>query len=200
MSMRRIAQGAEGVLMKGGLLGVPVVVKDRVKKGYRAPQLDEKLRRLRTRAEARLLHSAKKAGVLCPLVYEISDYGLAVSFVEGKLLLEKQDDTKLLKETGIALAKMHSADIVHGDFTTANVIVDEKGRAWVIDFGLGGFSADLEEKAVDVLLMKRSLGKPSRYRAFLAGYAKYAKAPAVLGKLKEIEMRGRYVVRQMEKA
>lgn len=200
MLMALIAKGAEGELRKGELLGMPVVVKDRVRKGYRAPQLDERLRRLRTRAEARLLHAAKSAGVLCPLVYGVSNYELTASFIDGKLLLERQDDVKSLKATGEALAKLHSVDVVHGDFTTANVMVDRKSRVWVIDFGLGGFSADLEEKAIDVLLMKRSLAKSSRYKAFLAGYAKYAKAKAVLERLTDIERRGRYIVRQMEKA
>ncbi len=197
MIMALIAKGAEGELRREKLLGLSVVVKDRVRKGYRVPQLDEKLRKLRTKAEARLLHAAKAAGVLCPVVYEVTDYELTASFIDGKLLLERQNDARLLRETGKALARMHSADVVHGDFTAANVMVDGKRRVWVIDFGLGGFSADLEEKAIDVLLMKRSLGNAKRYGAFLSGYEEYGKSAAVLGRLRDIERRGRYVVRQM---
>jgi len=181
---------------EGKLLGMPVVVKERVRKGYRVPQLDERLRRLRTRGEARLLHEAKKAGVLCPVVYSVSDYELIMSRIEGKLLLEMAADGRLLRKTGEALAKLHGAGIAHGDFTTANVMV-KRGSAWIIDFGLGGFSDALEEKAIDVLLMKRSLGDAKGYGVFLQGYRAYGDSAAVLEKLKEIEMRGRYVVRAM---
>jgi len=47
-----------------------------------------------------------------------------------------------------------------------------------------------------VLLMKRSLGR-SEYAHFLKGYETYADSKAVLERLKEVEMRGRYVVRKM---
>lgn len=181
------------------LLGKTVVLKERVRKGYRVPQLDERLRRLRTRNEAKLLHEAKRAGVLCPVVYSVSNYELITSFLEGELLLDalrRGDGGAVLRATGEALARLHSAGIVHGDFTTANVMVGE-GKAWVIDFGLGEFSDALEEKAIDVLLMKRSLGDARRYGEFLKGYRAYEKSAAVLEKLKEIERRGRYVVRAM---
>ena len=194
--MKEIARGAEAVVREGKLLGMPVVVKERVRKGYRVPQLDERLRRLRTRGEARLLHEAKKAGVLCPVVYSVSDYELIMSRIEGKLLLEMAADGRLLRKTGEALAKLHGAGIAHGDFTTANVMV-KRGSVWIIDFGLGGFSDALEEKAIDVLLMKRSLGDAKGYGVFLQGYRAYGDSAAVLEKLKEIEMRGRYVVRAM---
>jgi len=195
-----IARGAEGVLTREDFLGMRAVVKDRVRKGYREPHLDEKLRAVRTRNEAKLLHEAKKAGVNCPVVYSVSGSELIVSFIDGELLrsmlrrkaagVEKQ-----LKLTGGELGKLHSVDVVHGDFTTANVMV-AKGIPWIIDFGLGGFAKDLEEKAVDVLLMKRSLTS-SEYKEFLKGYSPYKEAKKVLGRLEEIEQRGRYVVRRM---
>lgn len=197
--MSLIARGAEAVLRRSMLLGKTVVLKERVRKGYRVPQLDERLRRLRTRNEAKLLHEAKRAGVLCPVVYSVSNYELITSFLEGELLLDalrRGDGGAVLRATGEALARLHSAGIVHGDFTTANVMVGE-GKAWVIDFGLGEFSDALEEKAIDVLLMKRSLGDARRYGEFLKGYRAYEKSAAVLEKLKEIERRGRYVVRAM---
>jgi len=44
--------------------------------------------------------------------------------------------------------------------------------------------------------MKRSLGR-NEYAHFLKGYETYADSKAVLERLKEVEMRGRYVVRKM---
>ena len=199
-SGKEIARGAEGVLTRERFLGSDAVVKDRVRKGYREPHLDKKLRTGRTRVEARLLHEAKKAGVNCPVVYSVSGSELIVSFIDGELLRgllarKAAGAAKMLKLTGEELGKLHSVDVVHGDFTTANVMV-AKRVPWVIDFGLGGISKDLEEKAVDVLLMKRSLSS-SEYKEFLKGYSSYAGARKVLVRLDEIEQRGRYVVRRM---
>jgi len=91
---------------------------------------------------------------------------------------------------------LHEGNIVHGDFTTWNVIV-VKGKPWLFDFGLGGFTREAEEKAIDVLLMKRSLRSKERYAAFLKGYSGYKEAKKILKNLEEIERRGRYVVRAM---
>lgn len=195
-----VARGAEAVLSRKKFLGFDAVVKDRVPKAYREKELDLRLRKTRTRIEARLLHEAKNAGVLCPVVYSVSGSELVVSFVEGESLRSElsrkaKEAPSFLRGAGKSLAKLHSAGIVHGDFTTANVIVSGK-KAWVIDFGLGGFSKELEERAIDVLLMKRSL-KPAEFRHFLDGYRSFPGSAKVLGKLKEIESRGRYVVNRM---
>jgi Kae1-associated kinase Bud32 len=197
--MALIAKGAEAELRMEKLLGKEVVVKERVRKDYREAQLDESLRRLRTRNEARLLHEAKRLGVLCPIVYSVSNYELAMDFLDGELLydlLKKEKGLVVLEKVGEALARLHEGDIVHGDFTTSNVIVEE-GKPWLFDFGLGGFTKEAEEKAIDVLLMKRSLMGRERYAAFLKGYAKYGEAKKILKQLEEIERRGRYVVRAM---
>ena len=196
-----MARGAEAVLRKASLLGKDVVLKERVRKGYRIEELDERLRRSRTRAEARLLHEAKRVGVLCPIVYSVSDTELAVGFLDGELLhdlLKREKGLEVLQRVGEALARLHEGNIVHGDFTTSNVIVVD-GKPWLFDFGLGSFTHEAEEKALDVLLMKRSLGSRERYSAFLRGYARYEKAEEILRRLASIERRGRYVVRAMIK-
>ena len=51
-----IQRGAEAILIKNGDL----VLKQRVKKGYRFSELDEQLRKSRTRSEAKLLEKARK--------------------------------------------------------------------------------------------------------------------------------------------
>jgi len=199
MAPRIMARGAEGVLTRDRFLGLECVVKNRVRKGYRESELDAKLRTTRTRVEARLLHEAKRAGVRCPVVFSVSGSELIISFVKGKplreLLEEKLECAAYLRESGEALARLHSAGIIHGDYTTANIIISQD-KVWVIDFGLGEFTNDLEEKAVDVLLMKRSLSKED-YEHFLEGYRAYADSEKVLERLREIELRGRYVVRTM---
>ena len=46
-----VAQGAEAILYRED----DILIKERIKKGYRIKELDEKLRKRRTRSEAKLL-------------------------------------------------------------------------------------------------------------------------------------------------
>ncbi|MFH0737558.1 MAG: KEOPS complex kinase/ATPase Bud32 [Candidatus Micrarchaeota archaeon] len=189
-------RGAEAVLSKKILLGRQCVVKERLPKGYRATELDRRLRMERTRGEARLLHKAKLAGVDCPTVYEVDDFRITMGFIGGSRPAMDEGDAE---GAGRMLAKLHKDDIIHGDFTPANLILSDK-RLYVIDFGLGFISKDIEDKAVDVFTMLRALGDgrgkgKSRERAeeaFLSGYDSYEKAPSVLKRVKDVEKRVRY--------
>jgi len=178
-------RGAEAVLSRTTVIGIPAVKKDRIKKKYRVPELDVSLRRKRTRREARLLHRAKKAGVPCPTVLEVSDFSLFLSFIKGK---RPGMDRKNSIKAGKYLALLHSADIIHGDFTPANLIMTKDGM-YVIDFGLGLFSSDVEDKAVDVLTMLKAIKTGD---AFIQGYKKYKKSKSVLRRVEEIKKRARY--------
>lgn len=194
------ARGAEAELYTDRLVDRKVATKNRVSKKYRIKEIDIPLRRGRTRGEASLLHSAKEGGVACPPVYEIEEFKLKLGFIDGVLLrdfIKKEGGraaSQVVREVGEGLARLHRRGIVHGDFTTANVMVSGR-KVFFIDFGLGSFSRDAEEKAIDVLLMKKSLGNESLYRSFLSGYKKYEKCKEVIRQLAEIEKRGRYVVR-----
>lgn len=192
--MKLLARGAEAELYSSDFMGKKAVVKRRDAKEYRIPEIDIPLRTGRTKGEARLLHSAKEAGVLCPLVFQVHDCDIVMKRIGGTLLKDAKNKSKYLKKLGRALACLHSKNIVHGDFTTANAIAAGK-KVYVIDFGLGGYSKELEEKAIDVLLMKRSLSDKKLFPLFLSGYSHYERAADVLRQMKEIEKRGRYVVR-----
>jgi Kae1-associated kinase Bud32 len=196
------ARGAEAELYIDRLLDRKVVTKNRVSKGYRIKEIDVPLRKSRTKGEASLLHSAKEAGVACPSVYEIEDFKLKLGFIDGVLLMDfiknNKEISKVVEEVGRGLAKLHRRGVVHGDFTTANVMVSGR-KIFFIDFGLGSFSKDSEEEAIDVLLMKKSLGDERAYRSFLSGYREYEKYGQVMKQLAEIEKRGRYVVRSWAK-
>jgi Kae1-associated kinase Bud32 len=90
---------------------------------------------------------------------------------------------------------MHKLGIVHGDFTPANILVNGD-EIKIIDFGLSQFSTNIEEKAMDVLLMKRALSK-EEFKAFLEGYElEKNEKEKILRKVKEIESRARYVERR----
>jgi len=194
-----VLRGAEAVVRKDRLLGGHVALKIRMPKGYRVEELDSMLRRERTRAEARLLHKAKLAGVLCPTVLEVDEKrsSITTTFIEGIRPEGKKLNLRLATRIGALLVRLHRADIIHGDFTPANLIIssDDPHALYVIDFGLGFISNDVEDKAVDVFTMLRSLGSDKRLKeAFLEGYSGYAKAAFVLKRVEGIEKRVRYAI------
>lgn len=177
-------RGAEAVLTETKVIGKHALVKTRIAKKYRLKEIDEKLRKERTRSEARLLHKAKLAGVDCPTVFQVEDFEIYMSFLEGK---RPSMDADECKESGEILAKLHEADIIHGDYTPANLIGN--GKLSVIDFGLGFISKDIEDKAVDVFTMLRAVDDKD---AFIGGYQKYSKADSVMKRVKKVEQRVRY--------
>jgi N6-L-threonylcarbamoyladenine synthase/protein kinase Bud32 len=193
MQGKFVGKGAEAVLERSDFLGLDAVVKTREPKAYRNPALDVKLRKARTKSEARLISRAKSAGVRCPTVLEVSDFAIGMTFEKGRMMHELLQEGNCPKsavpEAGRMLAALHSANVVHGDFTPANIIVGEKGKLILIDFGLGGFSTDSEDKAVDVLTMKKALGKLAP--RFVAAYARHGNKK-ICEKAEEIGKRARY--------
>ena len=178
-------RGAEAVLSFVQFLGKKMVLKDRREKPYREKELDLKIRAGRTRREARLLHKAKQAGISAPTVYEVDEFSIIMSYIEGRRLEEEKRE---LEEAGRMLASLHNAGIIHGDFTPYNIVVNKKGLH-AIDFGLGFFSPRIEDKADDLITMLRGIeGKED----FLKGYCECKDFDAVLKKKGQIEKRARY--------
>ena len=92
---------------------------------------------------------------------------------------------------------MHNNNIIHGDLTTSNMILNKE--VFFIDFGLSFFSEKIEDKAVDLHLLKEALeSKHSNiwersYKAALDSYFKKAvDGRQVLERIKIVEKRGRY--------
>lgn len=181
-------RGAEAIVFPSRMLGKKVLVKDRVVKRYRNGELDEYLRETRTRTEARLLHRAKLASVPCPTVLCVDGFSLYVSFVDGR---RPAMTAQTAGQAGGLLAKLHSSDLIHGDFTPANLLINGS-RLFVIDFGLGFFSGDIEDKAIDLYTMLKSLEDRKARNAFLAAYRRYKNHGQVFARLKDIEKRVRY--------
>jgi TP53 regulating kinase-like protein len=81
------------------------------------------------------------------------------------------------------------------------------GKIFFVDFGLGEKNQELEAKGVDLHLMKRALESThyqfaeSCFESVARGYEK-AVGPvmlkSVLGKIREIERRGRYVAERRQ--
>ena len=195
--MEVIQQGAEAVIYLDG----NKVIKERVSKGYRIKQIDDKLRKTRTRQEAKLLEKAGNA----PKVFDVSDKTMKIEmeYIKGRLVkdildgMKKDERHELCKEIGKKIADLHKSDIIHGDLTTSNMILNEKG-VFFIDFGLGFISKKEEDKAVDLHLLKHAL-ESKHYEHFeesfnkvLEGYQSYDMAKEVLERLQKVMKRGRY--------
>lgn len=189
-----------------------VIVKDRIPKRYRIPELDLQLRESRTALEAKLLSDAKRAGVPTPIVYEVDMVGMRIvmEFVEGKqvkLVLDKlgpSERKKLCRTIGRQVARLHLAGMVHGDLTTSNMIIKPGGRIYFVDFGLGEYNPSVEERGVDLHLLKRALQSihfriaEQAFFAALSGYRREfgVNAEKVIERAKDIERRGRYVSKE----
>jgi|TARA_Y100000310_G_scaffold239607_1_gene243272 Kae1-associated kinase Bud32 len=195
-----IFQGAEALI----LLDKNKIIKKRVKKSYRISELDEKIRKLRTRAETKLLEKAsKKISVPKVLKSDEKTKEILMEFINGKKLSKYLDNfpekqqLKIFKQVGENIAKLHDSDIIHGDLTTSNMIV-KNDNVYFIDFGLGFISYKIEDKAVDLHLLKQALEAKhfknweKLFSEVLKNYKKSEKADLVLKQLEKVEKRGRY--------
>ncbi len=203
--MRKISEGAEACIYKTMMLGRNAIIKYRVEKSYRVMELDSDLRERRTRNEARIQAELYEIGVRVPSVMLAGKHFIVMNEVAGetlnkiKMINSGRGSTaiRIMSEAGSLLARIHDHGISHGDFTTANLMLDRNGRLWVIDFGLSAFTNSAEDKALDIILMKRSVGE-KLYSHFIKGYVGgTAEAGSVLKKLEEIERRGRYQTRTL---
>jgi len=190
----KIEQGAEAVLYKKG----NKILKDRMPKAYRITQLDESLRKFRTKREIKILETLQKSRFPVPKLLKKDKCSFEMECLEGQKLRDVLDQKPLLaKKIGEITAKLHNFGIIHGDLTTSNMILHQN-KIFLIDFGLSIFSKKIEDKAVDIHLFKQAL--ESKHHAvyekalkhFLQGYKKADKFQEVMKQLEKVEARGRY--------
>jgi Kae1-associated kinase Bud32 len=203
--MEIIRRGAEAEIRRDIWLGRDVIVKSRVPKAYRHADLDRALRASRTRNEARLINEARQVGVPTPVIYDIDLLNAEITMEEVhgprvKDVLDHADPVEvkeLCQKMGHLIALLHKGGIVHGDLTTSNMIMSG-GRMWFIDFSLGTRSATVEEKGVDLHLLKEAFQSAHStllpmFPIILEAYRQnYEGAEEMIRKMKEIEGRGRY--------
>jgi len=197
--MKQIQRGAEAVLYlndNGNL------IKERIKKGYRIKQIDHKLRKFRTRREAKIL---RRQIVPRPKVISVdeTETKIEMEFLKGNLVrdilnnLSEKQEVLLCREIGKNVAVLHDHNIIHGDLTTSNMIL-KNNNLFFIDFGLGFTSEKIEDKAVDMHLLKQALEAKyynhfkKDFKIILGTYKQSKTYPQVVERLKQVESRGRY--------
>jgi Kae1-associated kinase Bud32 len=208
---RLIYTGAEAEIYLESWFGELAIRKYRIPKPYRLIELDQSIRQWRTSHEAIMLREVRKLGIPVPTILHVDPDSstLIMDYVTGTTLKDElesisRSDRKLrFSILGKCLAAMHQGGIVHGDMTLSNVI-SQDGALWMIDFGLGNFSTEIEDKGVDLLLLNRSLRSThfkfhaELFRIFLNSYTTTIgpkRGPEIVEKMKEIERRGRYFER-----
>jgi Kae1-associated kinase Bud32 len=200
-----VRRGAEAEIRRGLWKGRRVMVKSRVVKGYRHPDLDASLRVSRTRNEARLIQEARRCGVPTPIIYDIDiqEAEMVMEEIEGErvkdalLRVDDEEADRICGEIGRLVALMHLAGMTHGDLTTSNMILRD-GKIWFIDFSLGGRNAEIEEMGVDLHLLKEAFQsahseREHKFEVVMRSYSQhFPEANKVAVKIKDIEQRGRY--------
>jgi Kae1-associated kinase Bud32 len=205
------ARGAEATIRAVDWWGFKALLKERDEKGYRPKALDDRLRKERTRTEARLLGEARRLGVRTPVLYDVDlvRHRLILEELEGPTLKQLLDDAQLPPERvqaavgkfGSVLGRLHAGGISHGDLTSSNVIFAAGPEAdpALIDLSMGDRNGGLEELGIDLHLVEEDFralrsDADTLWTEFLRGYA--AAHPtgvaAVEERAKEIRGRVRY--------
>jgi len=189
---KKIAQGAEAVIYEKG----DNIIKDRIKKKYRINEIDNLLRKQRTKRESKIL---KKSPINSPKLIKEEKTRIIMEKIPGKRIRDLLDNNiNLVKEIAESVSKLHDKNIIHGDLTTSNMILNpEDNKVYFIDFGLSFISHKTEDKAVDIHLFKQAL-ESKHYKVYEKALKLFLKhynpknKEKILKRLEQVEKRGRY--------
>jgi TP53 regulating kinase-like protein len=220
IASKMIKVGAEARIDEIEWQGIRAISKTRIPKSYRNSALDQRIRTRRMKEETGILYLAKLAGVSCPKVYFVNPKRseIVMEYVEGELLRDLEERSRTAegqkindillhtyKTLGKYAARLHCANLIHGDLTTKNVIVltsDGRHNPVLIDFGLSFYSERNEDRAEDLHLLNQALkstldsnSAKTAFKLVIDGYRSETGAMRtrqVLDTISEIEKRGRY--------
>ena len=200
MHYQIIKKGAEADIFLVEWYKDKAISKLRTSKKYRHKILDNTIRVRRTIHEANMLHAAKTAGIKTPFIYFLDPKRaeIIMEYIKGKNVKDIISK-EIGKEMGKYVSKLHNNNIIHGDLTTSNFILDEY-NLYVIDFGLSFYSERIEDMATDIRVIKEILSSAhihifeDTYHNFLDGYSQCTNHnfSQILNIVKDIERRGRY--------
>ena len=223
--IRYISESSESVLFLASnakAIGVSeegqFVAKMRLPKAYRNEYLDKKLRKQRTRSETKILQKCNEiTGLNTPklLGCNLQSTVIFMEYISGQSLAEiihaigsspsaQQSLCEMCRKAGAAIGSLHKSNIIHGDLTASNFLVQgpvADAAIYVIDFGLSFISHTDEDRAVDLYAFERCIKsiKASQSACMLESvYAGYASAignddlySCTMKKLGQVRLRGR---------
>ena len=192
-------KGAESNIYLTKWYNKKAISKIRIPKIYRHRVLDDDLRRRRTISESKMITLAKEFGLRTPYIYFVDPFRaeIVMEFISGTRA-SKVLTSSICNEIGRFVSTLHLFNIIHGDLTPANFIVNRK--ITMIDMGLSFHSTRREDKAMDIRLFKEIL-KSTYHRNyseffgdFLDGYKSVnsKELDKILQRIDEIETRKRY--------
>jgi Kae1-associated kinase Bud32 len=191
--MEIIAQGAEATIYQEN----EFIIKERAKKSYRIDELDTKLRKRRTRREAKVLKKTENLSFTPKLIQTNERDRIEMQHIPGPKIaccLEERDDKAIAVIIGTQIKQLHDLGIIHGDLTTSNMILTNKNNeVFFIDFGLSFFSEKAEDKAVDLHVLSEAL--EAKHHSVAKEVFKIIKETyndkEVIKRLEQVERRGK---------
>lgn len=196
--------GAEATVSITDWFGTSAISKHRERKKYRRHELDELIRTNRTLKEVNIMNKIRNK-IDVPAIYFV-DLNKSEIIMENIIGVKVKDSlnnsnlnkTEIGRKIGKIVGELHKNNIIHGDLTTSNMIIRNNQSICLIDFGLSTTSKKLEDKGVDIRLLKGILQSAHNdvfnevFNNFKKGYKSVIKNSEVFSIVKKIEMRGRY--------
>jgi len=151
-----------------------------------------------------MISEAKSFGITTPLVYFVDEKKCEIylQFITGKLIrdLSSKQIIKTCKGIGKIVGLLHKNGVMHGDLTTSNFILSQKGLV-ILDFGLSQKTDKIDDYAIDLRLFKEVLNSAhakivnDAWILFIQGYQKILgknMTEKIINQVLVIEKRGRY--------
>ncbi|CAH0717615.1 unnamed protein product, partial [Brenthis ino] len=150
-NLKILKQGAEAKLYICNYLGKPTLIKERFKKNYRHPDLDNSITKGRIKNEARSIVRCMSAGVKTPALYLVDferrriymqhfEQSITVKdfIINFKSINNVSEDSAnsldiYAEKIGQTLRKLHNNNIIHGDLTTSNMLLVEINPSGIAD-------------------------------------------------------------------
>lgn len=198
VGVRVIAKGAEAYIYEDN----GTILKVRKPKKYRQPELDQRLRKSRTKKEATAIEKCNEAGIPSPQLLSVDECSIAMRIIDGRRVSDiiahasESEKGRYAREMGVLLAKIHAIGLCHGDYSPTNII-EKDGMLHVIDFGLCEFSGYYEKRAADLAVMHSALKDENAFAEFIEAYERHlAEGTKVIERFRKNQQRGRYKERE----
>lgn len=222
-----ISSGADARIYKCTFLGKESVKKLIIQKKYRHKKIDAKIRKLRITNEIKFTKKMIILNIDSPALYfvDMKEKFLIYEYIKGCTINEILKNTKHYHPViptcmGMLLAKLHNENVIHGDFTTSNLILRnsyihnneiydslndtlyelsslENVKLCLIDFGLSFLSRSVEDKAVDIFVLLKTINSfhsefPLLENDIMTGYKMMSiDFPKISQQLEKVKLRGR---------